>query len=355
MDKKKKYRVAVIGCGYMGQRYVDAYQTYPDTEVVAIAERNPDRRIAVGARYGVAALYPDADALLEEVVPNIAAIITPTKYYKEIVLACVEKGIKAISTDKPIGAVLSDVDEMIETCEARGVLLAGGYLQSAMNEVQETARRIHAGEFGEITGARVAGWGSEISGGGCQHISVLRLFTDAEIYEVMAWSMPVSGMSPHQLPTHGDAGLIINGIFRLSNGLDCPVFGREFPTEGVDVWSEDALVQWRFDKPQIFKGYAVNGARKPFDPNFEAYEWSEFRYLTGSIRSFLAAIETGSEPWITGRDLRAALEVAIAAKHSADLGGVPVKLPLKDRSLSLYPADYRWVGGDVVGLYNSEL
>ena len=354
MDEKK-YRVAVIGCGYMGQQYVDAYQTYPDTEVVAIAELNPDRRRAVGERYGVATRFADAEALLKDVVPDIAAIITPTKYYKEIVLACVDKGIKAISTDKPIGAVLSDVDEMIETCEANGVLLAGGSLQRAMNEVQETARRIRAGEFGAITGARVAGWGSEISGGGCQHVSVLRLLAGAEVDEVTAWSMPVAGMSPHQLPTDGDAGLLINGIFRLSNGLECPVFGREYPDEGVDVWSKDALVKWRFGKPEIFKGYDSNGARKPFDPNFEPYEWSEFGYLTGSIRSFLTAIETGSEPWITGRDLRAALEVAIAAKHSADLGGVPVKLPLEDRSLSLYPAEYRWVGGDAVGISNSEL
>ena len=354
MDKKK-HRVAVIGCGYMGQKYVDAYQTYPDTEVVAIAEHNPDRRKAVGKRYGITALYPDADALLKEAVPDIAAVVTPTKYYKQIVLACVEMGVKAVSTDKPIGAVLSDVDEMIETCEARGVLLAGGYLQRAMNEVQETARRIRAGEFGDITGARVAGWGYEISGGGCQHISVLRLFTDAEVDEVMAWSMPAAGMPPRLLPTRGDAGLIINGIFRLSNGLDCPVFGKEFPTEGVDVWSEDAMIRWRFEKPEIFKGYDDNGARMRLDPHYEPYKWSEFGYLTGSIRSFLAALETGSEPWVTARDLRAALEVAIASKLSADLGSAPVKLPLKDRSLSLYPADYRWVGGDPTGLYDSAL
>ena len=354
MDKKKQ-RVAVIGCGYLGQKYIDAYQTYPDTEVVAIAEHSPDRRQAVGKRYGVAALYPDVEALLKKVVPDIVAVVTPTKYYKEIVLACVEMGVKAVSTDKPIGAVLSDVDEMIEACEAQGVLLAGGYLQRAMNEVQETARRIRAGEFGEIIGSRVAGWGTEISGGGCQHISVLRLFTDAEVDEVMAWSMPAAGLSPHLLPTNGDAGLVVNGIFRLSNGLDCPVFGKEFPTEGVDVWSEDAMIRWRFGKPEIFKGYDVNGARKQIDPHFEPYKWSEFGHLTGSIRSFLAAIENGSEPWVTCRDLRAALEVAIASKLSADLGSARVKLPLKDRSLSLYPADYRWMGGDPTGLSRSEL
>ena len=61
------------------------------------------------------------------------------------------------------------------------IVFAGGNLQRAMNEVQEAASRIHNGEFGGIRGASVHGFGGEISGGGCQHISVLRLFTNAEV------------------------------------------------------------------------------------------------------------------------------------------------------------------------------
>ena len=38
----KIHRVAIIGCGRMGQHYAAAYSTYPDTEVVAIAEHNPE-------------------------------------------------------------------------------------------------------------------------------------------------------------------------------------------------------------------------------------------------------------------------------------------------------------------------
>jgi hypothetical protein len=58
-------------------------------------------------------------------------------------------------------------------------------------------------------------------------------------------------------------------------------------------------------------------------------------------------VETGSELWISGHDLRQALEVAIAAKVSAQRGSVPVRLPLEDRSLSLHPRASRWLGWDV--------
>ena len=339
-----KHRVAIIGCGRMGQNYAEAYTSYPDTEIVAIADANAERRDVLGTRFGVAGLYPDVETLLANTVPDIAVVVTPTKYMKDAVIACAEAGVKGISTEKPIAASLEDADAMVEACRERGVVFAGGNLQRAMNEVQEAASRLHNGEFGHIRGASVHGFGGEISGGGCQHISVLRLFTNAEVEEVIAWGTP-----PEALDAETDEGLIINGRFQLSNGLECNVFGSPTPCRGVDVWTDECLVRWDWNPPEIFKGFDRHGNRVRFEPNYNPYPWSEFSYLTGSIRSFLAAVDGNGTPWITGADLRQALEVAIAAKLSATRNSVPVKLPLDDRSLTLYPRPYRWLGGDVTG------
>jgi hypothetical protein len=54
-------------------------------------------------------------------------------------------------------------------------------------------------------------------------------------------------------------------------------------------------------------------------------------------------------PWQRTVDRRQALEVAIPAKLSTQLGSQPVQLPLKDRSLILFPSRYRWLGGDAAG------
>jgi len=347
---EEKYKVAVIGCGMMGVHYVEAYSTFPDTDIVAIADTNPERLKNIGERFGIKARYIDTQALLREIVPDIVAVITPTKYYKEAVIACAEAGVKGISVDKPIGAILADVDEMIKICETRGVVFAGGNVQRAMPEVQEAAQRIHNSEFGELLGASLHGWGTEISGGGNQEINVLRLFTDAEVDEVIAWATPVAGMSPYALSPNSDVGWVINGRFHLTNGLDCPVFWQEMPgRRGVEVWSKNDMVRWNWAPPDIFQGYDTHGARKRIDPQYKSFKWSRFGYLGGSIRSFLAAVGTGSDLWISGHDLRQALEVAIAAKLSSDLGNVPVKLPLEDRSLRLYPSRYRWEGRGVSG------
>ena len=339
-----KYRVAIIGCGRMGQNYAEAYTTYPDTEIVAIVDANAQRRDVLGTRFGVAALYPDVEALLKDMVPDIVVAVTPTKYMKDVVIACAEAGVKGISTEKPIAARLQDADAMVDACAERDIVFAGGNLQRAMNEVQEAASRLHKGEFGNIRGASVHGFGGEISGGGCQHISVLRLFTNAEVEEVIAWGTP-----PEALSAETDEGLIINGRFCLTNGLECSVFGTPTPCRGVDVWTDECLVRWDWNPPEIFKDYDQHGNRIRFEPNYSPYLWSEFSYLTGSIRSFLSAVDGNGDPWITGKDLRQALEVAIAAKLSATRNSRPIKLPLEDRSLALYPRPYRWLGGDATG------
>ena len=64
----------------------------------------------------------------------------------------------------------------------------------------------------------------------------------------------------------------------------------------------------------------------------------------------MRVLEEGGELEITtGDDLRHALEMSIAVRESARRGHAPVTLPLEDRSLSLHPVDYRWLGGDQSG------
>ena len=251
------HRIAIIGCGRLGQQYADAYSTYPDTEIVAIAEHNPERREAVGRRFGVEALYPNAQSLLDNIVPDIAAIVTPSRFYKDAVIACAEAGVKGVSCDKPIAAVLSDADEMVEVCASRGVVFAGGNLQRAMNELQEAAQMLRAGEFGEIIGATIHQWGNgEISGGGCQHVSALRLLTGAEVEEVVAWATPED-----LLDSGSDFGLKVNARFRLTTGLECAVFSEPTPYQGADVWTADSMVRWNWGPPELYRGWEADGSR----------------------------------------------------------------------------------------------
>ncbi len=340
-----KLRVALIGCGRMGQEYAKFYDLLDNTEIVAIAEYNDERRKDVGERFGVKALYKDAAHLYARLgeVPDLAVTVLPGKFIKDAVIASAQAGVRGVSTEKPIGAKLSDVDEMVDACAERGVVFHGGNLQSARSDVQEAARWLRRGDFGEVQGAAVHGWGGEISGGGCQQIAVLRLLTQAEIIEVTAWGKPQEALESEE-----DTGLIINGRFTMSTGIEVPVFGEPTPYRGVDVWTEDALLRWDWgDEMDIYQGFHDNGERVKSERAFTPSAWPEYSYLASSILSFISAVEHGTEMAISGHDLRQCLEAATAAKYSALWGSVPLSLPLEDRSLTLFPRPYRWLGGDI--------
>jgi hypothetical protein len=365
---QRKLRVAIIGCGRLGQLYAEVFRALPDTELVAIAEWNPERREVVGERFGVKALFRDAEALLSKVVPDLVAIVTPSKFIKDAVVACAEAGVKGVLTDRPFAARLSDADEMIETCKSRGTVLAGGALERANWEVEAAGRKLATGEFGKRVGASVHSYRGEICSGGTARMLVLQHFTQAEVDEVIAWGSPAEKLADSAT----DEGLSINARCHLTSGLECQVFGSQSqpPHFGVEVWTENALVRWdRHGDPltQIFHGVDARGARKEIEPDYDPWSWakvgremeplltslgmkgSERYYVLAPVTGLVDAVTKGIPPRITGETQRHALEIAIACKRSAQLGNIPVKLPLEDRSAALYPRPYRWLGGDAAG------
>ena len=340
---------------------------------MAIAEWNPQRRKVVGERFNVKALFRDADQLLGKIVPDIVVIVTPSKYMKDAVIACAEAGVKGVQTDRPFAARLSDADEMIDTCKKHRAVLAGGALERANWEVEQAERKLASGELGKRMGAAVHAYRGEICSGGTAQMLVLQHFAQAEVDEVIAWGSPPEKLADSET----DMGLSINARFHLTSGLECQAFGSESqaPHRDVEVLTEDALVRWdRHGEPltQIFRGLDARGARKPIDPDFARWPWaqvgqdmehllaslgmkgSERYYILAPVTCLIDAVTKGIPPRITGETQRHALEVAIACKRSAQLGSVPIKLPLEDRSLALYPRPYRWLGGDAAGRPQTE-
>lgn len=356
--RRKKLRVGIVGCGRMGQYFAEVYRYSPDTELAAIAEYNDERRKVIGERFGVKALFKEAPEMLRHEKLDIVAIITPTKFMKAAVLAAAEAGVKGISTDKPIAAKLADADRMVDACSSRKIVFAGGNLQRARWQTQIAAQRLRSGAYGKIIGATVMGYGGEISGGGCQHVAVLRLLTGAEVTEVETYGYPAKTLAPEA----NDQGLMINGRWRLSTGIDCMVFGERDPFSGVEVRAERATVRWSWNAPVVFEGSGRNAPRKEVDAAYPPFPWRHMLdkpplrkdddYLVASIRSFVDAVHLkrpSSSLFVSGHDLRQSLEAAIASRVSAMEGARPVSLPLSDRSLTLMPSPYRWLGGDAVG------
>ena len=200
--------------------------------------------------------------LLESGVdPAIVAVVTPAKYMHETIVAAASEltapsttthrrrlagcdvtppcsaehpSVTAIQCEKPFGGPLADTDEMVETCQANGVIFAGGNLQRARHDVQHAARMLQQGQLGTIQGAAVHGWQGEIVGGGCQHVAVLRLLTGAEVTSVVGWFDPPEGLrdddglAVDNTERDGES-LQVRALFQLDSGVPCPVFVSNTP------------------------------------------------------------------------------------------------------------------------------
>ena len=166
---------------------------------------------------------------------------------------------------------------MVAGCERRGIVFAGGTLQRAVAQVQEAAARLRAGEYGSLTGGAVHSFGGEISGGGCQAISVLRLLANSEVVEVVAFERLPNQDPPEMLDgqpmlTPNDNGRNFAGQFRMASGLVMPFHpptGNPDDLAGVDVWSETTLVRWAWESPQVFER-TEHGAFREIEPD---YSW----------------------------------------------------------------------------------
>ncbi|MCC7265214.1 MAG: Gfo/Idh/MocA family oxidoreductase, partial [Candidatus Latescibacteria bacterium] len=119
----KGVRVALIGCGDMGRQHLEVLQRLEGFEVAALCDVSAEALQRVGEQYRVAAWYQDYEQLLEEVRPDISAVVTQTRGHVGPVVAALRRGISVLC-EKPIAIDLAEADQMVAAAAASGAKLA---------------------------------------------------------------------------------------------------------------------------------------------------------------------------------------------------------------------------------------
>ena len=293
----------------------------PEVELVAAAERDPKRLQIFKERYGLDAVYADADAMLRAEQLDIVAIATNTRGRTDLACLAVESGVRAIAVEKPIAHTLAEADQMVEACNKADVPLGAGAIPANHPSYATAQNLVADGALGEV----------------------LSITTEAPHAQKQSWSLFVDG-TPAWVSGCGDQprrdsgsneftgqGLLVTDrgeciFFRKGSGL-LRVTGSTGEIALEDGWrlwqdrttphgSERIEIPW--PGPQFQSGYnAVYGLADLID------------CLEGRL----------DEPKNSGRRVTVALEVEIALKESSALNGAQVQLPLPDRSLGLH---YDW-------------
>jgi predicted dehydrogenase len=360
----RAYRVGAIGCGRKGTEHARAYTLNPRAEVVAAADPDPENLELFCARFDVPGYLDYRDLLLKESIDIVSAIL-PVGVNAPVVIDCARADVPAICSEKPMAARLSDADRMVEACRRRGIKLGCGDLERNHPFYWDAKAIIDAGEIGPLRSISFfQGSGSQLSGGGCQIFSLIRLFaSDADVDWISGWVTD----DPWSEYDQGGAGYI-----RFVNGIEAFLHRRPTARYGFELLGERGIIY--FDglflhlstsaatdpRPTWTRLDQVDGAfsrTESIHHNFgtideEGWEHPGGRQL-GTVQSMIDALDEDIEPRSNGDNGRRVLEMAIAIRQSHRRGHAPVELPLQDRDLQLIPVPSRMYSKkDVMGRHD---
>lgn len=148
-----RLRIGVIGVGGIAQMMHLPHMTDDDQfDVVALADINPSALEAVGARWGITALYTDPDALLAR--PDIQAVgVFHGGSHAETVLAALRAG-KDVFVEKPLAWNVREAETIANAARATDRIVQVGYhklYDPAFDVAHAELARIPDLAYGRIT------------------------------------------------------------------------------------------------------------------------------------------------------------------------------------------------------------
>ncbi len=118
-------RIGVIGAGVHGRHHIRLLSAMEGIGFAGIFDSNGSVCESTSAEYGTRA-FSSLEALLKEV--DCVAVAVPTSLHRDVVMECLERG-KSVLVEKPIATTVGEADEMIQTAEKNGLVLAVGHLE----------------------------------------------------------------------------------------------------------------------------------------------------------------------------------------------------------------------------------
>ena len=142
-------RVAVVGLGLVAERiHLPALREVPELTTAGACEIDAARRARVGAAFGIANLYPDAETLLASERPDLVVIGTPPSLHHAHTLLALRAGAH-VFCEKPFVETTAQADEIVNEATRRGRLVAVNNQYRYMAMYRETRTRIERGDLGQ--------------------------------------------------------------------------------------------------------------------------------------------------------------------------------------------------------------
>ena len=145
---ERPLRVAVVGPGGWGRQHVRIFSGRPDTEVVAIVGRDPERTSSQ-AKLDHTHGYTRVAEMLDAEQPDLVTVCLPNEHHFEPTLELVKAGVPLL-VEKPLVFHLHQADELIDEAASRDTFFAINFNHRYAEPVMRARAALHAGQLGEM-------------------------------------------------------------------------------------------------------------------------------------------------------------------------------------------------------------
>ena len=142
-----KFRVGIIGAGFIGEVHIQASQPLPDVEIAAVCEIDEARLAEIKNQYQIPAAFTDVNEMFRSVELDGVLIATPDHLHLEPVKAAVKANVPFL-LEKPIATTPEDAEAILKLAEESGLPALQGLSIHFNPTYRKVRQRWLTGEFG---------------------------------------------------------------------------------------------------------------------------------------------------------------------------------------------------------------
>jgi predicted dehydrogenase len=146
----EKVNFAIIGCGRICQKHLDALKDIPEAKLISVCDEVEGRAKEAAEKAGGVPYYTSYDEMLQTEDIDVVNILTPSGLHSKHVIDIVKKYKKHIVCEKPMALRLEDADHMIHVCDDVGVRLFVVKQNRYNLPVQKLRDAIEKKQFGKV-------------------------------------------------------------------------------------------------------------------------------------------------------------------------------------------------------------
>jgi UDP-N-acetyl-2-amino-2-deoxyglucuronate dehydrogenase len=150
----KKVKFAIIGCGRISYRHIEAIQENERAELVALCDLNLDRANERNEKANVH-IYQDYNEMLSKEDIDVVNIMTPNGMHAEHAIEIITKYHKHIVVEKPMCLNVEDGENLIKIAKDNQVKLFIVHQNRFNKSIQKIKQAIDSQQFGKIALATV--------------------------------------------------------------------------------------------------------------------------------------------------------------------------------------------------------